>query len=92
MFKFEDGVGDGAQLFDAELRVEGEREDFVGEPFGRGERVLTAAAEERLEVEWRGVVDEGLDAARGEVCAQAFAFGVADDVEVEDVRVGLRDL
>jgi hypothetical protein len=90
IIEFEDGGGDGAQLFVAELRVEGEREDFAREGFGRGERGLAAAAEERLEVERGGVVNQRLDAARGEVCAQALALRVAHDVEVEDVRAGAR--
>src|SRR5438105_1424645 len=84
--KFEDGVGDGAQLFVAELRVEWEREDFGRESFRRGECGLPSAAEERLAVERRGIVNQRLDPARGEVRAQPFALWVAHDVEVEDVR------
>ena len=71
----------------AEVRVEREREDLGGGALCGGERgVWLSVREEWLLVEQVGVVNERLDAAVGEVSAEAVAVGVADDVEVVDVR------
>ncbi len=50
---------------------------------------MRVAAEEGLLVEQVWIVNERLDAARGEVFAQALALRVLRDEEVIDVRAGL---
>ena len=83
--EFEDGLRHGAQLFIAELRVEGQGEDLARQRLGHRERRLAPAPEERLAMERRRVVNQRLNAASREVGAQALALRVSHDVEVEDV-------
>ena len=91
-----DGFNYGGDFVVAGGRVDGEREDFLGGLFARGEVAgfVAEMLEGGLLVKAERVVDFAADLVRGEVRAEVIATGGADDVLVEDVlgaRVRVRE-
>ena len=82
-----DGFDDGLKLFQSQLRVHGQGEDFFGGALADGEVAWFVAEELQalLQVKGLGVVDFGADGECCEVVAQGVAAGRSDDVLVEDV-------